>query len=55
VRPAIDLGAEFMAAGRLYAPIAATYPLSAIKDALAHTLRGWKVLLDVGQKLDQAG
>ena len=29
------------------APVAATYPLSAIKDAVAHVQRGGKVLLDV--------
>jgi hypothetical protein len=28
--------------------VAATYPLSAIKDAVAHVERGGKVLLDVG-------
>jgi hypothetical protein len=27
--------------------VAATYPLSAIKDAVAHVQRGGKVLLDV--------
>jgi NADPH:quinone reductase-like Zn-dependent oxidoreductase len=35
-----------IATGKLYAPVAATYPLSAIKDALAHVGRGGKVLLD---------
>jgi NADPH:quinone reductase-like Zn-dependent oxidoreductase len=32
--------------GELYAPVAATYPLSAIKEAVAHAERGGKVLLD---------
>jgi hypothetical protein len=54
VRPDIKLGDELIAAGRLYAPVAAIYPLSAIKDAVAHTRRGGKVLLDVGQSLHQA-
>jgi hypothetical protein len=35
-----------MAAGRLDVPIAATYPLTAIRDAIAHVQRGGKVLLD---------
>jgi NADPH:quinone reductase-like Zn-dependent oxidoreductase len=38
-----------IAAGKLYAPVAATYPLSAIKDAVAHAERGGKVLLDMQQ------
>jgi NADPH:quinone reductase-like Zn-dependent oxidoreductase len=54
VRPAIEKGAELIAAKQLYAPVAATYPLSAIKDAVAHTQRGGKVLLDVGHKLHHA-
>jgi len=47
VRPAIEQGARLIAEGRLHAPIAAVYPLSAIKDAVAHTMRGGKVLLQV--------
>jgi NADPH:quinone reductase-like Zn-dependent oxidoreductase len=35
-----------IASGKLYVPVAATYPLSAIKDAVAHVERGGKVLLD---------
>ena len=35
-----------IATGKLYAPVAATYPLSAIKEAVAHAERGGKVLLD---------
>jgi NADPH:quinone reductase-like Zn-dependent oxidoreductase len=53
VRPAIELGAELIATGRLHAPVAAIYPLSAIKDAVAHTQRGGKVLLDVSNKVHQ--
>jgi len=39
--------AELLRSGRLHAPVAATYPLSAIKEAVAHVQRGGKVLLDV--------
>jgi NADPH:quinone reductase-like Zn-dependent oxidoreductase len=35
-----------IASGKLYAPVAQTYPLSAIKEAVAHAERGGKVLLD---------
>ena len=48
IRPFIVEAAELVRSGRLYAPVAATYPLSAIKDAVAHVERGGKVLLDVG-------
>lgn len=51
VRPAIEQAAELLAKGRLHAPIAAIYPLSAIQDAVAHTLRGGKVLLKVSPAL----
>jgi hypothetical protein len=34
-----------IATGKLYVPAAATYPLSAIKEATAHAERGGKVLL----------
>ena len=45
--PLIVQAAELLRAGRLHVPVAATYPLSAIKDAVAHVQRGGKVLLDV--------
>jgi len=48
IRPSVVEAAELLRSGRLYAPVAATYPLSAIKDAVAHVERGGKVLLDVG-------
>lgn len=54
VRPAIGQAAELIAAGRLHAPVAAIYPLSAIKEAVEHTQRGGKVLLDVSQRLHHA-
>jgi NADPH:quinone reductase-like Zn-dependent oxidoreductase len=50
VRPAIEQAVELIAAGRLHAPVAAVYPLSDIKGAVAHTQRGGKVLLDVGHR-----
>ena len=48
IRPAIIEAAELLRSHRLHAPVAATYPLSAIKDAVAHVERGGKVLLDIG-------
>ena len=45
--PLVVEAAELLRSGRLHAPVAATYPLSAIKDAVAHVQRGGKVLLDV--------
>jgi NADPH:quinone reductase-like Zn-dependent oxidoreductase len=41
---------EMIATGKLFAPVAAIYPLSAIKEAVAHAERGGKVLLDAQQK-----
>ena len=49
VRPAIEEAAKLIASGRFYAPIAALYPLSSIQEAVAHTLRGGKVLLQVSE------
>ena len=45
--PAIAQAAEMIASGRVHIPVAATYVLSSIKDAVAHALRGGKILLDV--------
>ena len=47
IAPLVAEAAEMLRSGRLHAPVAATYPLSAIKDAVAHVQRGGKVLLDV--------
>lgn len=44
---AINQAAQMIAAGQVRIPVAATYPLKAIKDAVAHAQRGGKVLLDV--------
>jgi NADPH:quinone reductase-like Zn-dependent oxidoreductase len=45
--PAIKEAAAMVASGQARVPVSATYPLSAIKEAVAHALRGGKVLLDV--------
>jgi NADPH:quinone reductase-like Zn-dependent oxidoreductase len=45
--PAAAQAAEMIAAGQIVIPVAATYPLSAIKEAVAHAQRGGKVLLEV--------
>jgi NADPH:quinone reductase-like Zn-dependent oxidoreductase len=39
--------AEMIASGQVQIPVAATYPLSSIKEAVAHALRGGKILLEV--------
>ena len=46
---ATQASARLIAEGKLHLPIAATYPLTAIKDALAHAQRGGKVLLQIAQ------
>jgi NADPH:quinone reductase-like Zn-dependent oxidoreductase len=45
--PAAAQAAEMIASGQMHIPVAATYPLSAIKEAVAHAQSGGKVLLDV--------
>jgi NADPH:quinone reductase-like Zn-dependent oxidoreductase len=45
--PAIAQAAAMIASGQVHIPVAATYPLSAIKDAVTHVQRGGKILLDV--------
>jgi NADPH:quinone reductase-like Zn-dependent oxidoreductase len=47
IGPLILEAATLLRSDRLHAPVAATYPLSAIKEAVAHVERGGKVLLDV--------
>lgn len=41
---AIKTGARLIAEGKLHMPVAATYPLVAAKEAIAHAQRGGKVL-----------
>ena len=43
----IKLGAQLLAEGKLSAPVAATYPLSSAAAALAHALKGGKVLFKI--------
>jgi NADPH:quinone reductase-like Zn-dependent oxidoreductase len=43
----IAQAAEMIASGQVQIPVAATYPLSSIKEAVTHALRGGKILLDV--------
>src|SRR5437879_8745256 len=45
--PAVVQAATMTASGRVHIPVAATYPLSSIKEAVAHAQRGGKILLDV--------
>ncbi len=45
--PAVAQAAETIASGRVRIPVAATYDLSSIKEAVAHALGGGKILLDV--------
>jgi NADPH:quinone reductase-like Zn-dependent oxidoreductase len=45
--PAVAQGAEMIASGRVQIPVAATYPLSSIKEAVTHAQRGGKILLNV--------
>jgi NADPH:quinone reductase-like Zn-dependent oxidoreductase len=51
VLPAMRDAAPLVASGALYVPVAAVYPLSRIREAVAHLLRGGKILLEV-QKLN---
>jgi NADPH:quinone reductase-like Zn-dependent oxidoreductase len=39
--------AKMIASGQVHIPVAGTYPLSSIKEAIAHAQRGGKILLDV--------
>jgi NADPH:quinone reductase-like Zn-dependent oxidoreductase len=47
IGPTIVQAAAMIASGRVRIPVAATYPLSSIKQAVAHAQRGGKILLDV--------
>jgi NADPH:quinone reductase-like Zn-dependent oxidoreductase len=47
--PAVVQAAEMIASGRLHIPVAGTYPLSFIKEAITHAQRGGKILLDVAK------
>src|SRR6266478_1455573 len=45
--PAVVPAASMIASGRVHIPVARTYSLSSIKEAVAHAQRGGKILLDV--------
>jgi NADPH:quinone reductase-like Zn-dependent oxidoreductase len=45
--PAVAQAATMIASGEVHIPVAATYPLSAIKEAVAHAQRGGKILLEI--------
>jgi NADPH:quinone reductase-like Zn-dependent oxidoreductase len=49
--PAVMQAAEMIGSGQVHIPIAATYPLSSIKEAVAHAQRGGKILLNVAGSL----
>jgi len=48
--PAAAQAAEMIASGQVHIPVAETYALSSIKEAVAHAQRGGKILLDVAGK-----
>src|SRR5260221_10352328 len=48
--PAAAQAAEMIASRQVHIPVAATYALSSIKEAVAHAQRGGKILLDVAGK-----
>jgi NADPH:quinone reductase-like Zn-dependent oxidoreductase len=45
--PAVEQAAEMIASGRVHIPVAATYALSSIREAVVHAQRGGKILLHV--------
>jgi NADPH:quinone reductase-like Zn-dependent oxidoreductase len=47
IGPAIVQAAAMIVSGRVHIPVAATYPISSVKRAVAHAQRGGKILLDV--------
>jgi NADPH:quinone reductase-like Zn-dependent oxidoreductase len=51
VLPAMRAAAPLVSSGALHVPVSAIYPLSRIREAVAHLLRGGKILLEV-QKLN---
>ncbi len=47
IPPAIKQAAAMISSGQVHIPVAATYPLPSIKEAVAHAQRGGKVLLNL--------
>lgn len=48
ILPLLQEAAALVASGRLHAPVAKTYALADVAAAIAHTLAGGKVLLEIG-------
>jgi len=48
ILPLLKEAAALVASGKLHAPVARTYALAEVRDAIAHTLGGGKVLLEMG-------
>jgi NADPH:quinone reductase-like Zn-dependent oxidoreductase len=46
--PAVKQAAEMILSGQVHIPVAATYALSSITEAVTHAQRGGKILLNVG-------
>jgi NADPH:quinone reductase-like Zn-dependent oxidoreductase len=47
VAPLLPVSARLIASGALHVPIAATYPMSQVRDAIGHVQRGGKVMLKI--------
>jgi NADPH:quinone reductase-like Zn-dependent oxidoreductase len=47
IGPAMVQAAAMIASGQVHIPVAATYPISSIKQAVAHAQKSGKILLDV--------
>jgi NADPH:quinone reductase-like Zn-dependent oxidoreductase len=50
IQAALRESVPLVASGAIQVPIAATYPLSSLVEAVLHAQRGGKVLLDLGAK-----
>src|SRR5260370_3954279 len=48
IPPSVRESLPLVASGAIHTPIAATYPLSAFRDAVAHVQRGGNVLFEIG-------
>jgi NADPH:quinone reductase-like Zn-dependent oxidoreductase len=46
---AVKHAAAMISSGEVRLPVSAVYPISAIKEAVAHALRGGKILLKIGE------
>lgn len=48
--PLLKEAAALVASGKLHAPVARTYALSEVREAIAHTIAGGKVLLEISKQ-----